>query len=174
MMLSTSNDTARVVTADDDVTTFAFADDVDDDADDDDGDDAAGDDEGAADDTTGDDEGAADDTTGDDTPASGDAAAVTIADGIPMDLEGMRLYLQNFYSVPIVLRMQGETAVKCAYCSITHHHGGPPGHQNALCDEENRCSVGVVIGSRSFHPNYGYDIYEYKVNDRVNELIDPN
>jgi hypothetical protein len=94
----------------------------------------------------------------------------SIANSIPMDLERMRGYLQQLYGVPVVLREQGTTSVKCAYCGKLHQHVGPPGHYIAGCDDKHR-NVGIVIGQRSFHTNYGYDIYDYRETGRVNELI---
>jgi hypothetical protein len=45
-----------------------------------------------------------------------------IADGVPIDLEQMRGYLQELYGVPVVLRKKGTTGVKCPYCMKKHDH----------------------------------------------------
>jgi hypothetical protein len=95
----------------------------------------------------------------------------SIANSIPMNLEQMRVYLQELHGVPVVLREQGTTSVKCTYCGKLHEHGGPPGHYVALCDDMDRFNVGVVVGQRSYIPNYGYTLYDYRENGRVNELI---
>ena len=100
----------------------------------------------------------------------------SIADGIPMSLEQMRLYLQELYGISIVLRKQGTTIVKCPCCSKMHDHGPQPEHHVALCEEADRCKVngiGIVIVERYFVPNYGYTIYEYRERDGVNEFIIP-
>jgi hypothetical protein len=94
-----------------------------------------------------------------------------IADGIPMSLEQMRIYLQGYHGIPIVLRQQGTTAVKCVYCGKLHEHMGPPGHYVAGCDEKDRLNGGVAIGQRYFTNNYGYTVYDYKEAWGINELI---
>lgn len=96
----------------------------------------------------------------------------SIADGIPMDLDQMREYLQEYHGVPVVLREHGTTSIKCPYCLKIHDHAPQPGHHVALCDNNDRFNgVGIVVGERYFVPNYGYTIYEYKKGDGVNELL---
>lgn len=87
----------------------------------------------------------------------------SIADGIPMSLEQMRVYLQEYHGIPIVLRKQGTTNVKCPYCKKLHDHGPQPGHHVALCDDNNRMGMGLCVGERYFIPNYGNTICEYRV-----------
>ena len=48
-------------------------------------------------------------------------ADTNIADGVPMNLEQMREYLQEHYGVPISLRERGATTVQCPYCHGKHH-----------------------------------------------------
>ncbi|CAB9511918.1 expressed unknown protein [Seminavis robusta] len=87
-----------------------------------------------------------------------------IADGVPMGLEDMR-------GIPVALRRQGGTEIKCPYCGKMHYHPPGSGHNEAQCDEDDRCSVGIVVGERSFVPNYGYTIVEYLEKDGVNKIL---
>jgi hypothetical protein len=59
----------------------------------------------------------------------------SIAGGIPMNLEQMQEYLQDFYGIPIALRERGTKTVKCPYCLENHEHGTLDGHQRAGCKE---------------------------------------
>ena len=50
-----------------------------------------------------------------------------IADGIPMSLEQMREYLQDYYGIPIAMRKQGTTVVASPFCNtvrniVSFHH----------------------------------------------------
>jgi len=95
-----------------------------------------------------------------------------IADGIPMTLEQMREYLQDYYGIPIALREQGVTTVTCPYCLKVHEHGFVTRHQEALCENP---EMALVIGMRNFIPSYGYTIMEYYVNGHgVKELTVPD
>lgn len=97
----------------------------------------------------------------------------SIADGVPMSLEQMRVHLQECYGIPIALREQGTTSIRCPYCLKIHEHGPRPGHQVAACDEGDRYNgIGIVIGDRYFIPNFGYNVLEYMEEDGVNKLID--
>ena len=87
---------------------------------------------------------------------------------VPMSSEQMQAYLQEQYGVPIALRLQGTTMVKCPYCDSLHDHETQPGHYVALCEDRGQR---VFIGDRFFVPNYGYTIFEYKEGDGVNELV---
>lgn len=78
-----------------------------------------------------------------------------------MSLEQLRDYLQDYFVKPIVLRLQGTTTVLCPYCSKLHHHEHS-GRAVAACDEDVRHAVGIIVGTRHFTPNWGYDIYEYR------------
>ena len=42
-----------------------------------------------------------------------------------------------------------------------HYHPDFHGHYHAGCADDDSGAY-ISIGFRSFHPNYGYDIYEYK------------
>lgn len=95
----------------------------------------------------------------------------SIADGVPMNPDQIREYLQGYFGIPIALRELGKEAVKCPYCLENHGHGPQTGHQEAGCGE-NGC--GIVIGERYFIPSYGYTICEYELRDEINKLILPD
>lgn len=96
-----------------------------------------------------------------------------ICNGVPMGLEGVRSFLQASRGSPVVLRKEGTTSVKCVYCGKTHNHHGPPGHYVAACDEPERFNIGLVVDNRTFVPNYGYTIFDWRKNGKVNELLVP-
>ena len=54
------------------------------------------------------------------TMAETNANENAISDGIPMTLEPIRKYLQDYYGIPIALREQGVTTVTCPYCGIPY------------------------------------------------------
>ena len=94
-----------------------------------------------------------------------------IADGIPMDTDQMRDYLQQHYGIPIALKEQGATAVTCPYCKA-RHPSTEAGHQGAACEDN---GAGIVIGGRFFFRNYGCTVFTYRVNnDGVKELTVPD
>lgn len=95
-----------------------------------------------------------------------------IADGIPMNLDQMKECSQETLGVPVALRRQGTTIVKCPCCLKMHDHGPQPGHHVAGCDDHLRNGVGIVVGERHFVPNYGYTICKHRETDGVNELAD--
>lgn len=97
----------------------------------------------------------------------------SISDGIPMSLKQMQEHLQSHHGVPVALRKEGTAAVRCPCCRSLHEHGPGSGHYVAGCNEDIRCSIYVSIGDRSFVPNFGYDIYEHKEGNNVNELLVP-
>ena len=98
----------------------------------------------------------------------------SLASGVPMNLEHMREYLQEHYGIPIVLREQGTTNIKCPYCQKLHEHTLEPGHHVAGCsDDDNYLGIGLIIGERYFVPNCGYTIIEYRNEDGVNILETP-
>lgn len=97
----------------------------------------------------------------------------SIADGVPMNPEQMREYLQGYYGIPIAIWKQGTTVVVCPFCSKKHEHGKEPGHHPAGCEDDDRY-IGIAIGDRQFVPSYGYTICEYKESGGVNELIVPD
>jgi hypothetical protein len=92
-----------------------------------------------------------------------------ICNGLPMGLEQMRDFLQMSHGVPVVLRKEGATNVKCVYCGKIHNHDGPPGHYVAECEEPERFNIGIVIGDRTYIPNYGYTIFDYRQNGKAIE-----
>ena len=95
-----------------------------------------------------------------------------IADGIPMSAEQMKEYLQQHYGIPIAIKEQGTTAVTCPYCAATHHSTGS-GYTEAVCKDHDW--TGIVIGDRSFVPNYGFTVFTYtKKEDGVKELTMPD
>jgi hypothetical protein len=96
-----------------------------------------------------------------------------ICSGLPMSLDQVQDYLQGYHGIPIVLRKEGTTSIKCCYCLENHDHMGPPGRYIASCDDRNNGS-GIVIGERHFIPNYGYKLYDFKERDDVNELLVPD
>ena len=75
-----------------------------------------------------------------------------------MSLEQLHRYLQEYYGIPIVLRRQGDTVIKCLYSGGMHEHA-QPGHIVA-CDEQECGALGIIVVQRSFVPNWGYDIFE--------------
>jgi hypothetical protein len=92
----------------------------------------------------------------------------------PMTEEDVRLHLQAFYGIPVVLRQEGTTSVKCPYCGQLHEHPVGPGFFTSGCDDETRFSgIGIVIGDRFFKSAYGYKIIEYMEVDGVNTLSAP-
>ncbi|CAB9513875.1 hypothetical protein SEMRO_619_G176410.1 [Seminavis robusta] len=94
------------------------------------------------------------------------------ADRVPMSLKDMQAYLQSYFGIPIALRRQGDTMINCPYCGKTHDHEPEPGHHVAQCAEDDR-GGGIVVGERSFVPNYGYTIVEYVAKDGANQIIPP-
>jgi hypothetical protein len=96
----------------------------------------------------------------------------SIADGVPMTLEQMRVYLQGMFGRPVVLREQGTTTVGCPYCLETHDHGAQAGYHVPSCEEDEEVENILVINDREYKKNYGYTIYEFKSNGgRSYELI---
>ena len=95
-----------------------------------------------------------------------------VTGSLSMTVENMRLHLQEERGIPVVLRKQGETHVKCPYCLKMHSHAMNPGHHEAGCSDDDRYNgIGIVAGERYFVPNYGYTIVEYKEENGVNTLI---
>ena len=88
----------------------------------------------------------------------------SIADGVPMNLEQMRKYLQEHHGIPMALRKQGTATIMCPHCGEKHEHGSEAGHYGAGCTSE--CG-GIVLGERFFVPNYGYTIFECKDEKKV-------
>ena len=87
-----------------------------------------------------------------------------------MTLEQMQSYLQELCGVPIVLREEGTSDIRCPHCSRDHVSDPWPGHQVAACDDKDR-DVEIVINDRSFVPNCGYTMLECGENGEVNELL---
>ena len=85
--------------------------------------------------------------------------------GSPSDVQES---LQAYYGIPVALRQQGNTAVKCPFCGKMHKHAEGSGHHEAKCSE----NVEITINNRSFVPtNYGYTIIEYVQKDGVNQIL---
>jgi hypothetical protein len=86
----------------------------------------------------------------------------------------MTVYLTQLYGKPCVLREEGADEILCPYCGDFHFHAVAHGHYCAGCAGYNfeiilnsegiptPVAPHITIGSRSFNPAYGYDIYEYK------------
>ncbi|CAB9516720.1 expressed unknown protein [Seminavis robusta] len=90
---------------------------------------------------------------------------------VPMKVGEMETYMQNYYGIPVALRLKGSTDVICPYCNEKHEHVDP-GHHVAECDERVRLNVELLISGRSFNPNYGYTVIEYVERDGVNVVLD--
>jgi len=56
----------------------------------------------------------------------------SLADGVPMNLDQMRVHLQEHCGIPIALREQGTTNVKCPCCLKLHNHEPQPEHHVAV------------------------------------------
>jgi len=87
-----------------------------------------------------------------------------------MTLEQMQSYLQELYGLPVVLREEGTTKIRCTHCNKDHVSDPWSGHQVAACDDRDR-DIEIVIGDRSFIPNCGYTMLEHRENGDVNELL---
>jgi len=92
----------------------------------------------------------------------------SIADGVPMNLEQMRLHLQECHGCPVALREQGSATCRCPCCDEVHKNGPQPGCHSAWCDDQ---SPGVVVAGRSFHCDCGYTIFECKKERGVNVVV---
>jgi len=98
-----------------------------------------------------------------------------VANGIPMSVEQMRQYLQDFHGIPtIAIREQGSVLVTCPYCDNKHKHDPEQeGHAIAGCIDEFPDGFGIIVNERHFMPSYGYTIYKFRDNNGINELITP-
>ena len=67
-----------------------------------------------------------------------------IATGLPMSLAQMQKFLQDHHGIPVVLRVQGETGVKCPCCGEIDHHDHGPRHLVAGCSKKARNKIGMV------------------------------
>jgi len=92
------------------------------------------------------------------------------ANGVPMTLRQMRLYLQDTMGVPVAIRKVGGTTVECPFC-FKLHRAAATGQQVAACDEATMKGVTLVVGGRSFRPEFGYTVYEYIERPNVNTLV---
>jgi hypothetical protein len=107
-------------------------------------------------------------------PSAATSTAMSVANGVPMDLKQMRRYLQGRDGVPVVLRERGTVHITCPYCGKLHDHGRHAGFQVAGCDDNVRYGIGIFVGERYFVPNFGYQIYEYREgDDGIYELTIP-
>lgn len=94
-----------------------------------------------------------------------------ICNGVPMSIMQLRDYLQDSTGVPVVLKEEGTDVVRCPYCNELHFVDAESGLHVADCSEDIRSEIGIVIGERSFIPNYGFVVYSYRISHEVNELI---
>ena len=105
----------------------------------------------------------------DQTMVSGNA----IADGAPVSVSDARDYLQDHFGVPIALKKKGHSGVKCPHCGKEHFHQDS-GYQDTQCSEEDRRGRSIVVGERSFVPNYGCTVVEYEEGKESNRVIAPD
>jgi hypothetical protein len=85
----------------------------------------------------------------------------SVTHNLPLSPDDMTNYLIQHHGKPCVLREEGTNDILCAYCGESHCHADAHGHYCAGCADYN-FGTHITIGSRSFNPAYGYDIYEYK------------
>lgn len=88
-----------------------------------------------------------------------------------MSIMQLKDYLQDSTGVPVALKEEGTDVVRCPYCNELHFVDAESGLYVAGCSDDIRSEIGIVIGERSFHPNYGFVVYTYRIQDEVNELI---
>jgi hypothetical protein len=89
---------------------------------------------------------------------------------VPMTVEGVRHFLQDYFGKPISVRMQGSRAYKCPYCRLVHRCEPGPGYVQTDCKPKNK-GEGIVIGDRTFSAAYGVTIVEYVEEAGKNNLI---
>lgn len=109
----------------------------------------------------------------DDTPAN----EPTLAAGMPMTREEIRLHLQSHYNKPVALRKEGGTTVKCPYTgAIVDTPPGPgyfrPDPMDADMHDPTTPDQGLVINDRYFGQNYGFLIIEYHETDTTIHIIE--
>jgi len=85
-------------------------------------------------------------------------------------LEQMQSCLQELCGLPVVLRKEGTTVIRCAHCNKDHVSDPWSGHQVAACDGRDR-DIEIVIADRSFVPNCGCTTLDCRENGDVNELL---
>ena len=94
------------------------------------------------------------------------------SNGLPMTVKEMEKYLQDYYGRPIALRQEGSWNIACPYCKKHHVYEPGPGHYPSQCSDDFKDDGGgIVINNRTFIPNYGITIYEYRKEGGVNILI---
>lgn len=105
----------------------------------------------------------------------------TIAAGIPMSLEEMRLHLQNHYSKPVALRKEGATSAKCPFSGTVIDTPPGPGYfryepvgTGVYDPNYDACTSapGIIINDRYFTANYGFLIIEYRLKDDTYHIIE--
>ena len=96
-----------------------------------------------------------------------------IADGAPVSVSDARDYLQDHFGVPIALKKRGYSSIQCPYCGKEHFYQGT-GYQNIQCSKEDRRGRSIIVGERSFVPNYGYTVVEYEEEEESNRVIVPD
>jgi hypothetical protein len=92
-----------------------------------------------------------------------------VTHNLPLTPDDMTNYLIQHHGKPCVLREEGTDDILCPYCGKSHYHADAHGHYCAGCADYNfgthitiNFGTHITIGSCSFNPAYGYDIYEYK------------
>lgn len=80
---------------------------------------------------------------------------------LPLTPNEMTTILVKQTGRPCALREEGTDSVPCPHCEELRHHPDAHGHCRPEC-ADNHTGVCVSIGSRSFNPGHGHDIYEHK------------
>lgn len=95
----------------------------------------------------------------------------TMMDGVPMTVDKMCQYLQDYFGKPTALRKQGELDYQCPYCQGVHQSEFA-GHVNVECEDESRFNgIWISIGDRTFTAGYGVTVFEYIEDDKGSRLI---
>ena len=85
----------------------------------------------------------------------------TTTNDLPLSPGDMTSYLISQHGKPCVLREEGIDNILCPHCGELHYHPDAHGHYRASCADD-YSGAHITIGSRSFNPAHGYDIYEHK------------
>jgi hypothetical protein len=79
---------------------------------------------------------------------------------VPMSVEDIRHWMQDFFGKPVAIRKQGSQTYKCPYCKQVHRCKTGPGHVQADCKTKNS-GGDMVIGDRYFSAAYGVKVVQY-------------